>query len=110
MPFRRIFLGWAISLALYSAKMQNTRTVHLFYVIENSDHSVYIVSVKWSEISDIQALEYILLLAEERFYAIVETQYGTFAAFAYQMHILKQFIYPVSERVIGLCRIYVCQI
>ena len=72
MPDGSTFLGWFVSLALGSMQVEQLRAFHASELLQDSYHFLYIMTVEWSEVSDVHSLEDILLMAQYRLEGIVQ--------------------------------------
>ena len=63
MPDGSTFLGWFVSLALGGMQVEQLRAFHASELLQDSYHFLYIMTVEWSEVSDVHSLEDILLMA-----------------------------------------------
>ena len=64
MPNGRCFFCGFEALALGGVNVQKFRALHIFDILQYFGQSVHIVSVDRTEVSDVHALEYILLLGK----------------------------------------------
>ena len=100
-PYSRIFLGRSIAFALYGLHMQQFGAFHVLDVVEHPDKGIYIMAVNRSEIAYIKTFEYILLIQQQRFQRIVETEHGTLAAVSHQTEFPQQLVEHISQPVVA---------
>ena len=62
MPDGSTLLGWFVSLALGGMQVEQLRSFHVSELLQDSYHFLYIMTVEWSEVSDVHSLEDVLLL------------------------------------------------
>ena len=72
MPDGSTLLGWFVSLALGGMQVEQLWAFHVSELIQDSYHFLYIMTVEWSEVSDVHSLEDILLMAQCRLEGIVQ--------------------------------------
>ena len=110
MPFGGLFLGRSIAFALDSAQMENARAFHVANVGEHLNKFLDIMTVKGTEIPDIQPFEYILLAQQERFETVVESEDGTTSAVADQMQFSQNLINTIAPFVISGRSVYLSEV
>ena len=54
-------------------QVEQLRAFHVSELLQDSYHLLYIMTVEWSEVSDVHSLEDILLMAQYRLEGIVQT-------------------------------------
>ena len=62
MPDARIFFCRFKAFAFDCVQMKDLRTLHIFYIPQDTCQVFYIVSVYWTEVADVHPLEDVLLL------------------------------------------------
>ena len=55
-------------------QVEQLRPAHVLQLSEYAHKFLYVVTVVWSEVSDVQSLEDVLLASESRLHCVVETQ------------------------------------
>ena len=85
MPDRCLLFGWFITLALDCANMQHLRTFQVFDLAQEMNKTHNIMTIYWSEISDIKSLEDILTAGEQRLERVVEPNHSTAHAIFHQI-------------------------
>ncbi len=84
-PRSRVGLGRGIAFAFHCAQVEYAGAIHVAYVVEDTHDSVDVMAVERAEVSYVETFKEILLLADERFEAVVEAQERTLAPVAYKM-------------------------
>ncbi len=85
--------------------MQYSRAVHVAYVVEHAHYGGYVMAVEGAEVAYVETFEEVLLLANQRFEAVVEPQQRALAAVVDQVQLLEQSESLVSQVVVELrCR------
>ena len=100
-PGGRILLGGLVAFPFDGVQMQYARSLHLFYIEEDAHEIDDIMAVKWSEISDIQALEDILLTRDKGFDRIVEAQDAPLAGVGDESFAAEEAIDLVAHAVVA---------
>ena len=84
MPLRGSYLGRFETFALHGMKMKKFWTSHFFYFTQNAHQFLNVMSIRWPEIADVHTLKNILLVGQQRFHGIIETQNATTTIFIEQ--------------------------
>ena len=89
MPNCRVLLGGFVALALDGLDMQQFGTVHVLYVAQYAYQILDVVSVNGTEISDIHALEHVVLMGQFYLDVVVAAYYLTALAVIHQSQFVK---------------------
>ena len=106
MPYAGVLFGLLKAFALYRFDMKDSRSFHVFYVIERLHEALYIVPVNRPEISDVETFEDVLIAAHQGLYAVVETHDYAPAAFRYPAETPKATVGFVAHIIIFARGVY----
>ena len=73
MPDSRMLFGRFESFSFNGVKMQYFRAFHIFDIPQDTSDILYVMSVYRAEITNVHSLEDVLLLCDERFQTVSQT-------------------------------------
>ena len=82
--------------------------MQVFYIVQQLDHVVYVMSVHRTEVTDTETLKQVVLLCKQCLQAIIEADDIPPAVVVYQLHLFQAAIHVVTHFVVCLagCDIY----
>ena len=102
MPNRLVILCRRVTLAFLGDDMQHFRSAVVLNLAQNTHQSHYVMSVRRTEITDVQTCEDItLLLTQRRFPVVITTQNPLAFLVIHQVQFDRQLIEPPAPFIIG---------
>ena len=101
MPHRGVLLSRSVAFAFDRMEMEELRTAHVLDLAEHMHKVLDIVPVEWSEVTDVQTLENVLLVGQRTLQGIIQPDNALAAVIIEITFSVKPLRSPEAQLVVG---------